>query len=359
MNNQILVYEWMLPGGNKNFGDLLSKPIIEGVLKRKVIQVTDGSANILGIGSVLDPINTEFNNVKYIWGSGFIREGNKLERQDVQVLAARGELTRARLGKDVPLGDPGLLASKYFKRSDEMLDKIGIVSHFLDTDNPKFKKWKMDDRFEFIDVCRDPQEVILDITKYKAIISTSLHGLIISDSFNIPNFWGTLSPEVGTYKFYDYYSGVGKEYELQDAQGIFDKTYEEILVLIKGWTGVNGLDKIQNNLEQSLKEGVDNLETPDDLLHTTIPEFEIPKDFTIDRVMIHTHRRFIRDVSNSSHVLRTMRKLGFTEIYTNQHVSEWSKLPIGINKIKLRTNSYVRDYKWLVKRQLKKRRVNQ
>lgn len=31
MEKQILVYQWMMPNAGKNFGDLLSKTIMEGV----------------------------------------------------------------------------------------------------------------------------------------------------------------------------------------------------------------------------------------------------------------------------------------------------------------------------------------
>lgn len=60
----------------------------------------------------------------------------------------------------------------------------------------------------FIDVGRDPLDVITQIASCDFIFSGSLHGLIIADSFAIPNRWLTLDPEPfgGRWKFDDYYS---------------------------------------------------------------------------------------------------------------------------------------------------------
>lgn len=47
----------------------------------------------------------------------------------------------------------------------------------------------------------------------KKIVSSSLHGLIVSDSYKIPNRWVSFSDQIagGTFKFLDYFSSVNRE----------------------------------------------------------------------------------------------------------------------------------------------------
>ena len=63
-----------------------------------------------------------------------------------------------------------------------------------------------------IDVNRPPFDVVRDISTCEAIVSSSLHGLIVADALEIPNvrvsFHGRLKG--GDFKFEDYASGVGR-----------------------------------------------------------------------------------------------------------------------------------------------------
>ena len=50
-----------------------------------------------------------------------------------------------------------------------------------------------------------------DIDKCDFILSSSLHGIIVADSFNIPNAWIYLTDKVigKGFKFHDYFSAIG------------------------------------------------------------------------------------------------------------------------------------------------------
>jgi hypothetical protein len=61
-----------------------------------------------------------------------------------------------------------------------------------------------------VDVRRGPSAVIKEIAACEHILSTSLHGLIAADSFDIPAAWARREPDLwgGRFKFLDYESAV-------------------------------------------------------------------------------------------------------------------------------------------------------
>jgi hypothetical protein len=52
--------------------------------------------------------------------------------------------------------------------------------------------------------------VVREIAACAAVLTTSLHGLIVADAYGIPAVWSTLAPDLigGTFKFHDYESVV-------------------------------------------------------------------------------------------------------------------------------------------------------
>jgi pyruvyltransferase len=59
-----------------------------------------------------------------------------------------------------------------------------------------------------IDVRQKPEPFIDQLIKCEYIVSSSLHGLILADSYQIPNKWAAFSDKItgGSFKFRDYYS---------------------------------------------------------------------------------------------------------------------------------------------------------
>src|SRR5690606_13222558 len=55
---------------------------------------------------------------------------------------------------------------------------------------------------------KNPKEVISEISSCTCIVSSSLHGLIVADSYRIPTAWMILSDKIngGPFKYNDYYS---------------------------------------------------------------------------------------------------------------------------------------------------------
>lgn len=255
---QLKVFEWQMRDGRKNFGDLISKKIIEGVTNSNVVISTADEAEIVAVGSVIDGMESWFPKAKIIWGSGFLHDGSTVDNTDIKIAAVRGKLTANRLNFEGPLGDPGLLVNKYFEKSEKKF-KIGIIPHYADQNNAFWNQFSGEDVL-VIDVHREPEAVIKDITSVELVISSSLHGLIVADSFGIPNYWVALHNSVGRYKFKDYFSAVNREVnevEILDTWKIND---EEIQSLILNWNKVADLDKIQHELKNALLQAVEQSE---------------------------------------------------------------------------------------------------
>ena len=81
---------------------------------------------------------------------------------------------------------------------------------------------------KFIDVQNETKQVLKEISQCKYIISTSLHGLIIADSYGIPNCWCEISDRIlgERFKFHDYFSSFGTDRNFFDLR---DGTFPDIV----------------------------------------------------------------------------------------------------------------------------------
>ena len=241
------LYYW---NEKSNFGDMISVDIISSLFGYESTWSPPEHCNIYAAGSVLGWAS---GYKSYVWGSGLMFENDKVN-ENLIYCAVRGELTRVRLGKKwqrIPVGDPGLLANIVYPGSKVKTQKIGVAPHFMDQDNQIIKKMAKDDRFMIIDVTASPAEVAENISSCKLVLSSSLHGLIFSDSFGVPNLHIELSDKVAGdgYKFHDYYSSIRKEYKNVDLDKIFNDEYLDEVKM--EYRRVKRLRKIQRSLVKS------------------------------------------------------------------------------------------------------------
>ena len=143
-----------------------------------------------------------------IWGTGLIG-GGRFKSSLLDFAAVRGPLTQTLLELGpMPLGDPGLLASRLLDRAPKRTDKIGVVFHYAQTIPPDLlQRLTEDDRFSVINVqSRDPVSVVSAIASCRHVFSSSLYGLIVADAFGVPNTW--LDPDgirrFAVFRFHDY-----------------------------------------------------------------------------------------------------------------------------------------------------------
>lgn len=207
---------------HRNFGDELNIYILSSLTNSPISNFTDlcgwgikKKSNYLVIGSIVEDFS---NEESIIWGSGAI-DGNEkpLIHKPRQVLAVRGPLTRKYLlshGVDCPevYGDPALLLPRIYNPSIDKKHKLGIIPHVSHLNSPEFDHLiGLGAKLIRFNSYNDWKDVIQDILSCEVIVSSSLHGIIISDAYNIPNIWVNISSKPllgGDFKFLDYLSSV-------------------------------------------------------------------------------------------------------------------------------------------------------
>ena len=223
-----------------NMGDLLNKDMLESLFQITVQRVSYGESNVSAIGSSLSlaMYSSKFkvrmkqrikkvlqNETIYIWGTGFIKnntqEDNGFRFRNIRVLSLRGNLSRIRveriLGEElsIPTGDGGLLVDRWIGENPPKKYRIGIIPHYKEKDAPIISEMKkMYSDSVIIDLGKKPMDVVKEIASCETILSSSLHGLIVADSFHIPNKHILLYPygermKGDGFKFADYYSSYG------------------------------------------------------------------------------------------------------------------------------------------------------
>ena len=221
---------WWEPPHIKNFGDVVSSDLIFNVFGFNTTWSPIETCDLIATGSIIEVAQqAERKTPFYSWGSGFIRSDSSNKGLDrINFSAVRGKNTLSRIGYTVPTGDPGILiSSAYSLKRKRHSKKIGVVIHYADMKLPITKKFCEDPRFEVITPLDSARNVAQKIAECGLILSSSLHGLIFADSLSIPNAHIKISNNLtgGTYKFYDYYSGVGKQYRPADVKKIFSDDY--------------------------------------------------------------------------------------------------------------------------------------
>lgn len=216
-----------------NFGDLVGPFLIQHLTGRPAVNVWPtpaAGAGIVSAGSILGGVDRQ--NMQ-IWGTGLMGEISppsvkRLSRLKWQIHAVRGELTRHELMKklewDVPdvLGDPGLLIADALRPSGSIgSEGIVVVPHYI---HKKFFKGRSD--VKIVDVERPVEEVAAQIANAGVIISSSLHGLIFAQAYEVPWVWLRIGDKPlggGDFKFNDFFStlcGDRENIEYAEAESI-------------------------------------------------------------------------------------------------------------------------------------------
>lgn len=209
-----------------NWGDDINIYFLEKITGRKVLLVPEAIISkrisipfYMCIGSII----TFFRlNNGIIWGSGIINQNqiDEIKGRPMKICAVRGPKTRNLLlekGMACPeiYGDPAMLLPFVYKKQLSKEYSLGIIPHFIDVDCGFVNNHRDEVGVKIIRVqdYTNWTDFIDDICKCEMILSSSLHGLIISETYGVPNIWAKFGEYVEgwDFKFQDYYESIGKE----------------------------------------------------------------------------------------------------------------------------------------------------
>ncbi len=200
-----------------NFGDELNPHIISYLTNKKIKKVTEADTDLIGIGSILNRFPKRQKPYE-VWGTGTLCPSEIKGKDHFKVSLLRGPLTKSLFDKDlhVPFGDPGILASIVWSENPQKIYDWGLIVHYSQAYKPWVKKLidKTPNSILINVKNSNLAELMSQISSCKNIASTSLHGLIIADSYCIPNIW-IWDDNIhmgGQWKFFDYFSGIDRYY---------------------------------------------------------------------------------------------------------------------------------------------------
>lgn len=192
-------------------------------------------AEIVMSGSIMEKLPDDWAGIMV--GTGKLHESTQKSFPNATILAVRGPLSAKYLGrKNLVFADAALLADELVPKVDR-IHELGIIPHWSDNKlehTPIFKKYNP----LIIRVKDDPIKVIEQISQCKKIVSSSLHGIILADAFQIPRRieiapWMYERPkqEGGIFKWFDYSASMGVKLEIGISQQlnmhkVLEKQYE-------------------------------------------------------------------------------------------------------------------------------------
>lgn len=206
--HSVNLHWWKLPSERQNIGDMLSPVVFDFLLQAnkltKSIPPTKTS-HLYTIGSIIDGGYQD----AVIWGSGLLRGKRQYWWRAVRKLdirAVRGPLTRQVLisnGYVCPevYGDPAILLPLIYQPADtakrtsyRVIPHMSFGNNYSHVLSPFTVSWK-----NFIDT----------LVQTELVISSSLHGIILAESYGIPAILLN-DHNMNLFKYYDYYASTGR-----------------------------------------------------------------------------------------------------------------------------------------------------
>lgn len=205
--------------GKENFGDGITKYFALRLghlkLEKPHSPMETEETVLVGVGSVMRLSRSN----AIIWGSG-IRSKNQTVAPAKIVRSVRGPLTRRSLiesGCECPpiYGDPALLLSRIYNPQVTKKFKLAIVPHISQFETVKSMYADEEDKEEvsIVDLrTYDVESVVDNLLKCERVVSSSLHGIIASNSYDIPVRWIKFDKNIhgDDTKFRDHFMAIGR-----------------------------------------------------------------------------------------------------------------------------------------------------
>lgn len=214
---------------HSNWGDDLNYYFISHLTKRPIVFLHRfwlakklNFRNYLCIGTLMDAVNYSREST-IVWGTG-VSGQDRLFTNPKEIRSVRGKKSIEFLQqKNMPypalVGDPALILPLFYQpKNKEKKYKLGIIPHVIDLEHPIIKQIQSENSNEVLIINLSKFEkwtdIIDQICSCESIASSSLHGLITSDTYGVPNCWIELSGKIsgGHFKFYDYASSVNRTF---------------------------------------------------------------------------------------------------------------------------------------------------
>jgi len=173
----------------QNFGDAFSPLAFE--IATGLVPKWENSmrAEYLALGSIITSHLLE-NSEAAVWGSGMKTPVVWKGDSKLRVLAVRGRETQRFLGcTNAPLGDPGLLVSYLFPRTPKRRNHLVFIPHFSELNNVGSVSKLAAMRALGIKILLPslpPSEIAHEISEAKAVVTSSLHGLVFAYALGVP-----------------------------------------------------------------------------------------------------------------------------------------------------------------------------
>jgi pyruvyltransferase len=196
--------------GESNFGDALAPAVVgrfTGLDPRWVSRNFRGKC--ISTGSILDSMRSG----DVVIGAGLIEPRFIRCPPGTSVVMTRGPLTAECLigaSTEVLYGDPALALPLLVEGEVARHERVGIVPHIHDQiDRVALRRRGM----QVIDVTAPWREVVDAIRSCRAVVSSSLHGIIVAEAFGVPALWARSSQPLrgGDFKFHDYYCSTARD----------------------------------------------------------------------------------------------------------------------------------------------------
>lgn len=201
-------FAW-LRGTHENAGDVLGPCLVDRIVRQRGLSIHDiRRPRLISIGSVMHFAR----DGDTVWGSGINGKAplSMLQFSRLDVRAVRGPLTAALLrerGLAVPevYGDPGILTSRFWPRTPGRRGGRVYVPHMREK-----VSWRIALRARVVTPLQPLERFIDRISEASIVYSTSLHGVIIAESYGIPAVLIRNQTGETAFKYDDYYQGTGR-----------------------------------------------------------------------------------------------------------------------------------------------------
>ncbi len=235
------------PFKHHNWGDDLNKYFFEFASDVKIFNAPFSKIkSLINITSysLIGSIITFYNlDNKIIYGSGIKSPLSRIYGIPKKIVSVRGPKTREVLikkGIDCPekYGDPALLLPIFYNPKPQKTGKGGLILNIGTEDKDKTLINQIVKKYDLNIISMinysNWTDVIDQICACDYIISESLHGLIVSETYGIPNVWVEFisHPDYWNFKFEDFFESIGKKEKIIKIQ---NENLKEIEQKIGNW----------------------------------------------------------------------------------------------------------------------------